>query len=178
MEYTVLHRRIESSRLPHEASEAILGHPRFPLAKPIAHKTYDINGQIPEREGQIRSAIVKCRGKSYSLSGDTDDDSDIIEKRLGNADTFQDPQRVLPAEAADDDILELPAVRVRKYLSRKAKELPINYVHHADSQETAGTLPPGMLSTISPKTKLSTTERLNDEPHMVFPAKLGSSSPY
>ena len=112
------------------------------------------------------------------VSGDTDDDSDIIEKRLGNADTFQDPQRVLPAEAADDDILELPAVRVRKYLSRKAKELPINYVHHADSQETAGTLPPGMLSTISPKTKLSTTERLNDEPHMVFPAKLGSSSPY
>ncbi|EFP00386.1 hypothetical protein CRE_01409 [Caenorhabditis remanei] len=116
--------------------------------------------------------------ENNAVSGDTDDDFDIIEKRLGNTDTFQDPQRVLPAEAADDDILELPAVRVRKYLSRKAKELSINYVHHADSQETAATLPPGMLSTISPKTKLSTTERLNDEPHMVFPAKLGSSSPY
>ncbi|EFO94461.1 hypothetical protein CRE_13318 [Caenorhabditis remanei] len=112
------------------------------------------------------------------VSGDTDDDFDIIEKRLGTADTYQDPQRVLPAEAADDDFSELPAGRVRTYLSRKAKELPINYVHHAASQETAGTLPPGMLSTISLKTHLSTTERLNDEPHMVFPAKLGSSSPY
>ncbi|EFP03430.1 hypothetical protein CRE_09537 [Caenorhabditis remanei] len=116
--------------------------------------------------------------ENNAVSGDTDDDFNIIEKRLGNADTFQDPQRVFPAEAADDDFSELPAGRVRTYLSRKAKELPINYVHHADSQETAGTLPPGMLSTISLKTNLSTTERLNDEPHMVFPAKLGSSSPY
>ncbi|EFP02597.1 hypothetical protein CRE_02340 [Caenorhabditis remanei] len=128
--------------------------------------------------------IAECKNhtnpnvNNNAVSGDTDDYFDIIEKRLGNADTFQDPQRVLPAEAADDDFSELPAGRVRTYLSRKAKGLPINYVHHADSQETAGTLPPGMLSTISPKTKLSTTERLNDEPLMVFPAKLGSSSPY
>ncbi|EFP01321.1 hypothetical protein CRE_20998 [Caenorhabditis remanei] len=65
------------------------------------------------------------------------EDFELLGNGVEDESIYQDPQRIIPAEAAEDDFAELSTGRVREYLSRKAKSLPINYVHISDASAEA-----------------------------------------
>ncbi|EFO96617.1 hypothetical protein CRE_01389 [Caenorhabditis remanei] len=76
--------------------------------------------------------------ESIGEPGEPDyEDFELLGNGVEDESIYQDPQRIIPAEAAEDDFAELPTGRVREYLSRKAKSMPINYVHITDASANA-----------------------------------------
>ncbi|EFP10694.1 hypothetical protein CRE_31580, partial [Caenorhabditis remanei] len=73
-----------------------------------------------------------------------DADFELNQTRLVDGGIYTDPQMVIPADASEADIAELPTGRVREFLSRKAKAKPINYVNLAEVHVPPTTSPPGV----------------------------------